>query len=281
MTRSTPGRRTVAAALTIGALLALAGVARAEPAPAASGASRTGRPTAPGGEATNATAGEADVESPATTAPVAPTSAEPPAETRTEPPRSAPAPAPTPSAVPSAAAATTAATPLAAPTALTDPLATAHVEVEVARSGCWLELRPTLGGEGWTRACALPCSTTLVVEGREARVTGAGVTPSNPFFIEPGRGIARLEARPGSAHARRYGMVALATGIPLVLAGFTGHAFGQLEESPTLRDGGVAVAALGAAAVVAALPLLAAGATRVRDDRGRRVATAPAQPSAL
>ncbi len=280
MTRSTPGRRTVAAALTIGALLALAGGTRAEPAPSTSGASRTGRPTAPGGEATNATAGEADVGSPATTAPVALTDAELPAETRTEPPGSPPALAPTPSAVPSAAA-KTAATPVAAPPAPTDPLATAHVEVEVARSGCWLELRPTLGGEGWSRACALPCSTTLVVEGREARVTGAGVTPSNPFFIEPGRGTARLEARPGSAHARRYGIVALATGIPLVLAGFTGHAFGQLEESPTLRDGGVAVAALGAAAVAAALPLLAAGATRVRDDRGRRVATAPAQLSGL
>ncbi len=152
----------------------------------------------------------------------------------------------------------------------------ARVEIHAKRSGCWLELRPTLGGAEWSRACALPCSTTLVVEGREARVTGPGITPSNPFFIEPGRGAARLEAKPGSALARRYGTVALVAGIPLALAGFAGYALGRLEGSPALSAGGVIVTAVGGASVVTALPLLAAGSTHVRDDRGRRIAAVPA-----
>ncbi len=281
MIRSPRGHGSIVSTLAIGALLALASKARAEPVPSTSGADRTGRPTAASGEEAGETAGEAGRESPAPPTTAAPTGREQPAEARTEAPDSAPPPAPSPSAVPPASAATSAPSPRPAPTAPAEPGATARVEVHVARAGCWLELRSSPGVGEWIRACELPCSTTLVVDGREARVAGAGVTPSNPFLIEPGPGTARLEARPGSARARRYGTVALASGVPLVLAGITGHAFGQLEDSPALRDGGVAVAALGTAAIAAALPLLAAGATRVRDGRGRRIAATPTLPAGL
>lgn len=257
-------RRLLGLSVTSLAILALTARAHAEPSPPPAGPPNADDPAAPAGDHRDPTEGAAESDPPAPPPPVEPTAAEAATASPTAPLPSAPAP--------SEARSVGAPAPAPASPTASDPRTMALVEIHARRSGCWLELRPALGEADWRRACALPCSATLVVDGREARVAGDGVTPSNPFLIEPGHGTARLEARPGSARARQYGTVALVVGIPLALAGFAGYALGRLEDSPPLRDSGIALTAVGGAAILTALPLLAAGSTSVRNERGRRIA---------
>ena len=164
------------------------------------------------------------------------------------------------------------------PSASSTPLSAARVQVYVDRAGAWLELRDDLAGGPWERVCNTPCDQVVVVEGRQARLNGPLMTPSNVFRIEPGTGAARFKARAGSASARRWGTILLATGLPLTSLGFAGYGYSKMADEPALGAAGAIVLGAGATAVVLSLVLVSRGSTRVRDARGHRIAAAPASP---
>lgn len=149
------------------------------------------------------------------------------------------------------------------------------MHVAVDRPGAWLEARSWVDDSEWRRACATPCSRVLFVDGQQFRVQAPGMTPSNPFRVEPGSGTARIRVTGGDAAAREWGTIALAAGIPLSLAGMAGFAYGRLRGREGLETAGAAVLGLGAAAVVISFPLVSAGGTVVRNSRGRTIARAP------
>jgi hypothetical protein len=70
----------------------------------------------------------------------------------------------------------------------------------------------------------------------------------------------------------------LATGLPLSAAGFAGYGYGRMADEPALSVAGAVTLGIGAGAVVASFVLVSRGSTRVRDARGRRIATAPVTP---
>jgi len=136
----------------------------------------------------------------------------------------------------------------------------------------WLELRSFLGKEPWQRACPLPCNQDLEVEGTEARVTAPGMTTSNAFRIDPGPGVARLSVAGGDANLRRWGMTSLIGGLVIGLGGASLYGYGRVEHKQPLITLGLVSLGVAGAAVVGSLPLLALGATTVRDARGRTIA---------
>ena len=154
------------------------------------------------------------------------------------------------------------------------PTTRAYVELYVSPTGGWLELRPRLGDEPWVRICDAPCNAYVDVDGREARVNGSGATASNPFRLEPGTGVARLEASLGSARDRRVGTVLFALGLPFTLLGLASYGMGERLDSPVLRSAGALGAGMGAGGLALSFPFLARGRTRVRDERGHRIAQA-------
>lgn len=199
-------------------------------------------------------------------------------------------PSPPPAATPSASGAATASAapatapdPNAAPAAAAPPVApapptTAWVRLYASRPGAWLELRDTLAQDAWVRACDAPCNASIVVEGTDARINGPGITPSNPFRIEPGAGAARLRVKAGSLQSRRLGTLLLATGLPAAAGGFALYGFGNMGDEPSLQVSGLALITVGAAAALTAFPLISRGGTRVRDERGHRIAGPAAAP---
>jgi hypothetical protein len=85
----------------------------------------------------------------------------------------------------------------------------------------------------------------------------------------------------GSARARRWGIITLATGIPLALAGMALYAQGRLKDNSGLQIAGSAGLALGGVSVGVALPLLFKGPTHVKDAKGRMIALGVQAPSPL
>jgi hypothetical protein len=51
--------------------------------------------------------------------------------------------------------------------------------------------------------------------------------------------------------------------------------YGTLKEKDALRSVGIVTLAIGAAAIVASIPLLVAGGTTVRDGKGKTIARRP------
>lgn len=141
-----------------------------------------------------------------------------------------------------------------------------------------LELRSTVDDTGWRAACPAPCDRELDVGATEARVTAPGMTTSNSFQIEPGRGTASFKVNGGSAQARQIGIITLATGIPIALTGMGLYGAGVLDESRGLRTAGIITLAVGGATVIAALPFLGVGSTRVQNARGKSIARTFAPP---
>jgi hypothetical protein len=150
--------------------------------------------------------------------------------------------------------------------------ASARVHVFVDYSGAYIETRSSVDRGPWSYTCAAPCDRTLLVEDMQIRVRAPGMTPSNHFRIEPGPGTARLRVSGGSAAARTWGIIGLAGGIPLSLGGAALFGFGTVDDRDDARTVGAVALAVGTVAVVAALPLLLVGSTRVRDARGATVA---------
>ena len=106
----------------------------------------------------------------------------------------------------------------------------------------------------------------------EARVTGPGITPSNPFRIEPGPGTARIRVDSGSSTARTLGIGALVIGMPVAMGGLLTYGYGRAEDRAGLRTAGLVTLVVGAVASLGALPLLAVGTTTVRNGNGSVIA---------
>lgn len=148
----------------------------------------------------------------------------------------------------------------------------ARVHLFVDYPGAWLELRDYVDEGRWRRACFAPCDRVLVVDGMQARVRAPGMSTSNVFRITAGRGTARLRVSGGSAEARTLGIIGLAAGIPVSLAGMGMYGYGVFKQRSAFKVAGASALAVGAVAVLAALPLLVIGSTTVRDARGKAIA---------
>lgn len=193
---------------------------------------------------------------------------------------SAPAPPPAasesagpPVVEPSAPPAAPAPSPAPAPEPLR-PLPPDHSFVHLGSSyaGAQLELQNSVDQGGWRAACLAPCDIALPVAGALARVTAPGMTSSNTFRIEPGSGTALIRVDGGSARARSLGITGLFVGIPTAVAGMALFGYGKLDEQDGMRIAGTVVLATGAVIVVASLPLLLMGSTKIRDARGSVIA---------
>lgn len=121
----------------------------------------------------------------------------------------------------------------------------------------------------------------LVTLGMQARVTAPGMSRSNAFLIEPGPGVAQVKVNGGSATLRTLGLVGLATGIPLGLAGTGMYSYGKYSDKDGLAVAGGAVLGVGAVAILAAIPMLIASTTNVRDARGSLIAEAASGAAAF
>lgn len=192
-------------------------------------------------------------------------------------------PAQTPTAAPTlpthSAPPSTAATATAAPPPQLPLPGHAVVHLVVDYRDAWLETRRFVDGGDFVRTCRAPCDTRLHVEGLEARVTAAGMTTSNVFRFAAGAGAAGVRVDGGSAAARRAGIVALAAGIPIAMAGMALFAKGKLDDDRGLRAGGIVGLSLGGVSIGLSLPLLLLGTTDVKSAKGSLIALGA--PSAL
>ena len=136
----------------------------------------------------------------------------------------------------------------------------------------WLDMRSRVDDTGWVRVCRLPCDRRVFVDGREARVRAKGMTTSNAFSIEPGKGTARISVSGGSADDRHLGKIALSGGIPTVLGGGILFGYGEFKDVGALRTTGIVTMVVGTAAILVSLPLLTSGATTVRDKKRQQIA---------
>jgi hypothetical protein len=157
----------------------------------------------------------------------------------------------------------------------------ALVHVAVTYPSAWLETRNYVDGGPFQRACPAPCDLSIAVVGREARVVAPGMTPSNNFRFDSGVGVAGLRVDGGSARARRAGIVTLAAGIPLALAGLALFALGRIKEKTSLQAAGIAGLSVGGLGVAVSLPLLFMGSTHVKDSKGSSIALAPINEPSL
>jgi hypothetical protein len=148
----------------------------------------------------------------------------------------------------------------------------ALVHVGVSHQDAWLEMRSFVDGGDFSRVCRAPCDLKLMVEGREARVTAPGMTTSNVFRFDAGDGIAGVRVDGGSATARRAGIITLAIGIPLALAGMGLFAQGRVKDSTGLTVAGIAGLAAGGISIGVSLPLLLIGTTHVKNAKGSLIA---------
>jgi hypothetical protein len=185
-----------------------------------------------------------------------------------------------PQSLPAPAASYTPATPAPAPPQMVqpDPAGRAHVTLFVSQPGAWLELRSLLLEGPWQRVCMAPCNRPLEVEGMEARVCGPGMTSSNAFRIEPGRGRAKIRVDAGSSTARTLGITGLVLGTPVAMAGMAMYGYGASRDTQSMQTAGAVTLSVGAVIVVAALPLLALGSTTVRDSQGEVIASRRTTP---
>lgn len=156
------------------------------------------------------------------------------------------------------------------------PLPPGRAEVHLFANypGAWLELRDYVDDGQWHGVCFAPCDRVLAVDGMEARVRAPRMTTSNVFRIAAGTGTARLKVSGGSALARTLGIVGLSAGIPLSLGGMGLYGYGSIKDRSAVKTAGIVTLIVGAATVVAALPLLIVGSTTVRDTHGKAIAAA-------
>jgi hypothetical protein len=136
----------------------------------------------------------------------------------------------------------------------------------------WLESRSTLYDGDWTRLCPAPCDRELVVEGALLRVAAPGMTTSNAFRIEPGRGIAFIKVKGGSEKARRIGIITLAAGVPVALLGMGLYGYARLRNENGMQTGGAVVLGAGAVSIGVSLPLLLLGSTDVKNGKDTLIA---------
>jgi hypothetical protein len=146
------------------------------------------------------------------------------------------------------------------------------VHVTSDRPGTWLEAKSTLYDGDWTRLCPAPCDRELVVEGSLLRAVAPGMTTSNSFRVEAGRGVAFVKVEGGSALSRRIGIITLAAGVPVALLGMGLYGYGRLQHRDGMQAGGVAALAAGGLSVGVSLPLLLFGSTDVKNNKDSLIA---------
>ena len=137
----------------------------------------------------------------------------------------------------------------------------------------WLETRRYVDGGDFVRTCKAPCDVKLNVEGMEARVVAPGMTTSNAFRFDAGVGAAGVRIDGGSASARTIGIITLAAGIPVALAGMALFAKGKVDDKDGLQAAGIAGLALGGVSIGVSLPLLLIGTTHVKSAKGSLIAS--------
>jgi hypothetical protein len=154
------------------------------------------------------------------------------------------------------------------------------VHLAVNYRDAWLETRSYVDDGEFIRTCRAPCDIKLDVVGLEARVVAPGMTTSNAFRFDAGTGRAGVRVDGGSATARTVGIITLAAGIPVALAGMALLALGNQEGKSGTKAAGIAGLALGGVSIGVSLPLLLLGTTRVKNASGSRIAgllTLPAE----
>lgn len=169
--------------------------------------------------------------------------------------------------------------PKAPDAAAPDPLDSAFVHLFADYPDAVLELRSYVDDGEWKVACRAPCDQKLRVEGMDARVSARGMSTSNAFRIEAGRGTANLKVVGGSESSRKLGTIGFAGGIPVALLGMGLWGYGKVEDKPALRTAGIVTLGVGAVMVLGSLPFLSAGSTRVRDAKGKTIAARFDPPS--
>jgi len=189
------------------------------------------------------------------------------------PPGPAAEPAPAPTTPPAAPAAPAPAAPAPAPS--DDDLRFALVHIASDYPGTWLELRDFVESGEWVRTCQAPCDRKVRVEGSEARVSAEGMTTSNVFRIEPGRGRALIKVDGGSQSTKNWGVGGMIVGIPLSLVGMGLLGYGIVQEKDSLQIAGGITLGVGATIVLGSLPLLVLGGTDVHDGKGKQIAGSP------
>lgn len=138
-----------------------------------------------------------------------------------------------------------------------------------------LQGRPRLDRGPWGNLCKMPCDQAFPVIDREFRVAGEGISPSRVFVIEPGERPVKLAINPGQSSTYRAGTLSFLAGVPVLLVGGVGLAFGSgsnIEHHDEIRTAGLITAIAGGALLLTALPLLYVGQTRVNTDKGVQIA---------
>jgi hypothetical protein len=162
--------------------------------------------------------------------------------------------------------------PLPVPVRTTLPPEHSFVHLGASYPRAQLELKSSVDQSEWRAACLAPCDRVLPVGGQLARVTAPGMTTSNVFRVEPGIGTAFVRVDGGSAQLRSLGLLGLGVGIPAALAGMGLFGYGKYSDNDAMRVSGAVVLATGAVVLVASLPLLLMGGTKVRDGNGAVIA---------
>jgi hypothetical protein len=141
--------------------------------------------------------------------------------------------------------------------------------------GAVLESRSVVDFEDWKARCNAPCKQYLDVAGQEVRVIAPGMTTSNPFRLESGRGRIYFRVNGGSDTVKTIGIAGMAGGIPVMLGGMAMFGIGKIDDKDALSTVGVVTLAVGAAAVLVSIPMLLSGTTRVYNSKSDRIAEIP------
>lgn len=136
-----------------------------------------------------------------------------------------------------------------------------------------LQMRARHDTGSWKVACTSPCGQRVQVYDQQLRVSGAGITESNPFFLDGKRGEESLKISAGSTSTYRWGQGTLFGGIAVVLAGGLAYGLGKMNDTDAASTAGLVGMIAGGVGIVVSLPLLAIGSTKVQNGDGIRVAT--------
>lgn len=138
-----------------------------------------------------------------------------------------------------------------------------------------MESRSVVDFEEWKPRCIAPCKQYLDTAGQEVRVTAPGMTASNPFRLESGRGRIYFRVNGGSDTVKTIGIASMAGGIPVMLGGMAMFGIGKIDDKDGLSTAGIVTLAVGAAAVLVSIPMLLSGTTRVYNSKSDRIAEIP------
>lgn len=127
----------------------------------------------------------------------------------------------------------------------------------------------------WRDVCAAPCDQPVHIGDQEFRVVGKKVTPTNPFKLQAGDGVARIEVKPGNPTAHWLGPTLLITGLSTAFIGFVGVGAGKVgsfDGHDNVALAGGITAGVGGLTALASIPLLFMGSSLVRNQKGEPIA---------